>query len=377
MPPLSILFHPLFQPRFRRRRTSPWRWLALLLMPLGDAWAACPRCGEIAEHYARDWASNGVVQVGQGAQVDYVGAFGMADVESARPVSVDTRFESGSIAKWIAAIVVLRLVEQGRLALDEPISSYLPDYRRDSGRQLTLRWLMSHSSGVPNQIDAAVKRDPAIKEQSLDIAIAVARYASGDPVFTPGTDWDYSHSNWLIVKAIVEQASRRRYPDLVDAWLVQPLQLRNAGIYAGDSQQVAGAAIGYAGLQPLQRLRKPTPDFMMLAGGCATSTGDLQQLMDAVFTYRLLSPGSVEALLTVIRPAQIYPLGGRVKSLRLGGQDRRVAWEYGSNGAFRLLAWRVLEDGRSVVIANNTRFDHMKMGELATALLEAGYEARP
>lgn len=355
--------------------------IAVLLsaaFPSGEAHADCGSCREIAEKFAREADFNGTVLVAQDGHEAYVGAFGTADAETGTPMTPQTRFETGSISKWIAAIVVMRLVEQGRLGLDEPISTYLPDYRSDTGRKLTLRWLMSHSSGVPNQVDAAFKRDPSLKLQSLDNTTAVRTYASGDLAFEPGSDWDYSHSNWLIVKAIVERTGGQSYPELVRTLLTEPLRLHDSGVFAGDSAEVPGMAKGYQSLSPSATPRRnPNPDFMMLAGGYYTSAGDLLRLMDAVFDYRVLSRASVATLIEVIRPAQSYALGGRIKTLQVAGKPRTVAWEYGSNGAFRMLAWRVLEDGHSVVLANNTSFDHMRIGDLATALLEASYGEPP
>lgn len=353
-----------------------WRWvLAALLLPTAlPALADCEACAVTARRFAVDQHFNGVILVGHGSQVDYAESFGVADAGTQRPLTADTPFETGSISKWIAAIVVMRLVQQGELALDEPISTYLPDYRRDNGDKLTLRHLMSHSSGVPNQIDEAIKRDPATRGLSLDNAQAVHRYASGDLRFAPGTDWDYSHANWLLVKAIVEKVTGRSYAALVDGYLVQPLALRHSGIYAGSSSSVPGMALGYRQLAPRAvALDKPLPDFMVLAGGFHASANDLFALLDGLFGGRLLAPESTRTLMSVERPLQDYALGGRTKTLSFAGKDHPVAWEYGSNGAFRVLAWRTLDDGHSVIVMNNTSFDHMKVGELATAMMEASY----
>lgn len=350
-------------------------WLtAASLAFANSAKADCSGCADIAERFARQEGFNGVVLVGHGAQVDYAASFGTADVDSHRPLTVDTPFETGSISKWIAAIVVMRLVQQGQLSLDEPITSYLPDYRKDTGAKLTLRWLMSHSSGVPNQIDAAIKNDPSTRTLALDNKEAVRRFASGDLMFEPGTDWDYSHANWLIVKAIVERTTGQSYASLVEGFLIQPLGLSHTGIFSGNSNEVPDMARSYAQLSPQAvALSKPLPDFMALAGGYFTSASDMFRLMDGLFEGKILSPEATATLMTVIRPAQHYALGGRTRTESIAGKERSVASEYGSNGAYRVLAWRTLKDGHSVIVMNNTSFDHMKIGELADHLLEAGY----
>jgi hypothetical protein len=70
---------------------------------------------------------------------------------------------------------------------------------------------------------------------------------------------------------------------------------------------------------------------------------------------------------------QHYALGGRTRVELVAGQPRRAAWEDGSNGGIRLVARRVLADGVSVVVFNNTSYDNQKLGTLASGLLEAAY----
>lgn len=344
-----------------------------LLVIAGPTMAEHASPAQITRAFAEKEHFNGVVLVGKGSAIEYVESFGMADAAAGTPLSADTRFDTGSISKWIAAIVVLRLVQQGELSLDEPIATYLPGYRRDTGARLTLRTLMSHASGVPNQVDEAIKRDPAVRDLSLDNANAVRRFASGDLQFEPGSDWDYSHSNWIIVKDVVETVSHRTYPQLVHDFLLAPLALRDSGTWVGHASSVPGMAAGYAQLSPPRLVDKASPDFMLMAGGYYTSANDMFRLLNGLFAGEILAPPQLAALLKVIRPAQHYALGGRTRDMAIGGIQRTVAWEYGSNGAFRVLAWRVIDDGHTVVIMNNTSFDHMKVGDLATQLLESTY----
>jgi CubicO group peptidase (beta-lactamase class C family) len=352
-----------------------FRWLGVGLLCLtGSATAEeCTACAHAAQTFAAAEHFNGVVLVGRGGVPDFAEAFGVADVTRQTPLTTATRFDTGSISKWIAAIVVMRLVQQGELSLDEPITTYLPDYRHDTGGKLTLRLLMSHSSGVPNQIDEAIKRDPNTRNESLDNARAVKLYASGDLRFEPGSEWDYSHSNWLIVKAITEKVSQRTYAQLVEDFIVKPLGLHDTGTWTGPSSSVPGMAIGYSQLSPPTPIEKASPDFMIMAGGFYTSANDMLQLLDGLFSGKVLTPPTLATLLKVERPAQNYALGGRTRVMEIAGKKRTVAWEYGSNGAFRVLAWRVVDDGHTVIIMNNTSFDHMKIGALATELLEASY----
>lgn len=317
---------------------------------------------------------NGTVVAGRGAQTLFSKAVGLADPIAGTPMTISTRFETGSVAKWIASMVVLKLVDQGKLELDLPIVRYLPDYTGEGRDRVTLRHLLSHSSGVPNEVAAARKADPAIRSIELEQMEAVRRYASGALAFAPGTQWDYSHSNWLLVKAIVERVAGRHYRECVAGWLVQPLGLKNSGIFKGESSATPGMALAYAGAAPPYEPRlSPIPDFMAAGGGFYSSAPDMLRLMDGVLGGAILTPASRATLMKVVMPDQRYALGGRTQVETIAGRPREAAWEDGSNGGFRLVSRRVLEDGVGVVVFNNSSYDHRKLGMLASAVMEAVY----
>lgn len=317
---------------------------------------------------------HGVVVAGLGSKILYAQAIGQADPQAGAPLTTSTRFESGSVSKWIASIVVMKMVDLGLLKLDEPITRYLPAYRADTGAQLTLRHLLSHSSGVPNDVSAARKADRQVAYTELEQMDAVKRYASGDLAFKPGTDWDYSHSNWLIVKAVVEQSSGKSYADCLQQWVLAPLGLTESGLFSGESSAVPGMAVAYSAPNPpFERKVNAIPGYMAMAGGFYASAPDMLRLMDGVLGGQILSPAARQVLMRVQMPKQRYALGGRTQVELIAGQMREAAWEDGSNGGFRLVARRVLADGQSVIVMNHTSYPHQKVGHVASALMEVSY----
>jgi D-alanyl-D-alanine carboxypeptidase len=98
--------------------------------------------------------------LGKAGKPTYARAFGMADIEAGKPATIDTVYAIASISKWLTATTVLKLVEAGKLSLDAPITTWLPDYRADTGAKVTLRRLLSNSSGVPNGFTPAAKLQP-------------------------------------------------------------------------------------------------------------------------------------------------------------------------------------------------------------------------
>lgn len=347
---------------------------SLLLLLSGSAAATCGSCQVVADKAAAG-GFDGVVLVSDGQGTVFRAAYGKARVAPDVALDTATAFPTGSFSKWVTSIVVMRLVEQGILSLDQPVSHYLPDYPKASGDKVTLLHLLTHSSGIPNDIDKAIKSDPATRDLTLNTATAIHRFASSPLAFEPGTQWDYSHSNWIVLKGVIERATGRSYDDLVRSFLTEPLALRHSGVFSGMPGDIPGMATGFKGApSTTSRLDKKLPPFMTLAGGYYTSADDMLSLLDALFSGRILKAESVRTLMRVVRPQQSYALGGRTKVLEVAGKPRTVAWEYGSDGAYRVLAWRVIDDGHTVVLMNHTSYDHMKIGDLATALLGASYE---
>jgi len=346
---------------------------AVALSPIASTFAA-PDASAYEKIVASHPDFSGTIVVGRGANILFSKASGLADPQTATPMSLNTCFETGSVSKWIASVVVMKLVDQGVVLLDAPISRYLPDYRADNGARLTLRHLMCHSSGVPNDIIAARKADPKLAFIELEQMDAVRRYASGDLHFTPGSEWDYSHSNWLIVKAIVERMSGMTYRDCVSAWLTWPAGLADSSVFRGESSAAPHMAVAYAGpVSAWQKKVNAIPDYMAMAGGFSSSAPDMLRLMDSLLNGAILTPASRATLMKVNMPDQHYALGGRTRVETIAGSAREAAWEDGSNGGFRLVARRVLADGVTVIVFNNSSYDHQKLGLLASALMETAY----
>ncbi|QAT85979.1 beta-lactamase [Corallococcus coralloides] len=324
------------------------------------------------QQFAADTQFNGVALVGKGSHVEYVETFGVMDAESAKRLKRNSRFFVGSVSKWLTSIVVLRLVDDGKLSLDEPILTYLPEYRADTGKQITLRHLISHGSGLPNGLMDAAKTDPSIEKETRPVAEAVARYASGDLVFTPGTRFDYNITNWLLVQAILERVSRDSYAELAQRLVFKPLRMSDSGIAAGEAGKIPNLALGYRSLKPKAERRVYTlPSYLVTAGGFYSTADDMLRLNHGVLSGKLLSSESRKALLKVERPESSYDLGGRVrtfKNKRLITQN--AATNDGTCGAYRTISWRILEDGRTVIFLSNLRPDDTKLFNLTESLLE-------
>jgi CubicO group peptidase (beta-lactamase class C family) len=328
----------------------------------------------VTQHLGADF--NGVVLVrratGETAQVR---SFGLANIAGKVPLKASTPFQIGSISKWISSVAVLRLVDQGKLALDVPIKTYLKELPEHTGA-ITLRQLLSNSAGIPNGAMQEYKRDPSMADLPLSHLEATKRYATAPLLFQPGTAWNYSPTTWIVVAAIVEQVTGKPFSSAIDELVMRPARVRDTAVPLTPFKDKADAALAYkAGHPPAPADLNMAPHMVFVAasGTLYSTAADLADLAHAVYETPLLSSGARAELAKVMVPSENYALGGRVLKLTMGGRERNVAWETGAVAGYKSVLAYVPGEGKTVVILNNTSMDQSTLATAAQAMLKAMY----
>ena len=283
----SLKFTPLF--------------LALLAIALASAQQPNPglAASQIdkimqARHAAGDFT--GAVLVARSGRILYERAFGFANVEWQIPNDLNTKFEIGSMTKQFTAMLVLQLVNDGKLRLDGRVSDYLPYYRQDTGRLITLSQLLSHTSGVPNFAEIPGFFDSAASRTRYTVHDFVQRYCSGDLRFTPGSQFEYSNSGYFLLGAILEQASGESYEQLLQDRIFTPLGMHDSG-YTHSEKIIPHRASGYERTSSgLQNARHYDMSIPFAAGALYSSVHDLFLWDQALYSERLL-PAKLRDLL--------------------------------------------------------------------------------
>lgn len=321
----------------------------------------------IIDAYAKDSAFQGVVLIGKAGKPLYQRCVGFADIEAGRKATLDTPYAIASISKWLTVMALLRLQEAGQIDIDAPITRYLPAYRADTGNKVSLRRLMSNTSGIPNGYLPAVKADPSIAQQKISAADAVTRYCSGDLSFEPGKAFDYALTNWIILVAIIEAVTGKPYATVIAELVTTPLGLSHTATTAP-----ATLAASYRSVSPLERQDSgPRPYYLAAGGGFISTAGDLLAAAHRAFDGAFLSPKSKRELTTMQWPEQDYTLGGRVKTLFADGMPRVYAWETGRTDGYRSVLAHRFDDQTTLVLLNNTSVSQRTMDEFAFKLLGA------
>lgn len=163
------------------------------------------------------------VAIARGGEIIHAAGYGLAEVEHGVKANVETTFRIGSVTKQFSAALVMKLVEQGKLSLDDEMTKYFPDYPTQ-GHTITVRHLLNHTSGIKSYTgvpDFWVTGGP--RELSVDELLAYVKDLDFD--FAPGEQYKYNNTAYYMIGAIIEQASGVPYCQYLQDEICTPLSL--------------------------------------------------------------------------------------------------------------------------------------------------------
>jgi len=221
--------------------------------------------------------------------------FGLADRELGVPNTPQMKFRIGSITKQFTAAAILQLQEAGKLQLDDPISKYYPE-APPAWSKVTLRHLLTHTSGIPSYTDLPEFAQASRLPQTTDSLIKLIR---DKPLqFEPGKGFYYDNSGYLLLTYVIEKVSGEPYADYLQRRLFQPLGMNDTG-YDNTSQILPGRARGYErGLEDRiwHNIRPTDMTWPQGAGGLYSTVDDLLKWDQALSSGRVLKPESQKAM---------------------------------------------------------------------------------
>ena len=237
------------------------------------------------------------VAVVKNGEIVYLQAYGNAKLNPDVAASTDMRYAIGSISKQFTAAAILKLEQEGKLTLDDPVSKWIPDLIR--ANEVTIRELLSHTSGYqdfwPQDYVPPMMLKPMPPKEILN------RWAKKPLDFEPGTKWQYSNTNFVIASQIVEKITSKSFFDFLKDNILNPLGLSSA-VNFDKGKLTKEDPTGYMqyGLGPL----RPAPDegagWMAGAGELAMTPDDLAKWDISIINQSLLSPESYKQLETEV-----------------------------------------------------------------------------
>jgi CubicO group peptidase (beta-lactamase class C family) len=240
-------------------------------------------------------ASVGIVTNGK---IAYVKAYGKAQLNPPVEATPEMRYSIGSISKQFTATAILMLQQQRKLKLDDPISTWLPQLTR--AKEVTLREILSHTSGYR---DYYAEDYSMLRMKNPTTADAIIDDWGKKPLdFDPGTQWQYSNTNFVIAGKIVEIVSGMPVMEFLQKNIFTPLQMTdvmNSDMHHLERTDAHGY-IRYA-LGPLRPAPQDGPGWMFAAGELAMPVRDLLLWDVAMMNQSLLKPASYKEMFTGVK----------------------------------------------------------------------------
>ncbi|MGW2132190.1 serine hydrolase domain-containing protein [Streptomyces coelicoflavus] len=288
---------------------------------------------------------------------DYAAGTGDREKERSR-VPVDGQVRIASTTKLYTATVVLQLVGEGKVGLDTPVEDYLPGLVRGDGidgRNITVRQLLQHTSGLPNYTETMPKfsewRHTFVDDYDL-LDMAFKEKAS----FAPGKGWEYSNTNYTLAGLIVQKVTGRPIGEEITDRIIEPLHLRHT-YWPGEGEQTIRERHphGYASDEPGGPLVDATdvdPSWGGAAGQLVARPSDVNRFLTGLMDGRLLEPAQLEEMRTTVEAKGLgdgwrYGLGIVEMPLSCGG----VAWGHGGDFDGYENRNGVTDQGRAATVA--------------------------
>jgi len=272
--------------------------------------------------------------------------YGVANLETDTPVTPETVFELASITKSFTATGIMLLVEDGKVGLDEKISKYLEN-TPDSWKNITVRHLLTHTSGLPSL-------DKNFRSLVWTINVSTAEmYAAArkDPLgFAPGERWDYSDEGYFLLGMIIERVSGQNYANFLAKRIFQPAGMTNTSVL-NQYKVIKNRARGYTIFQnELVNIRRDIQVELPSHYGIMSTALDLAKWDAALRSEKILKQSGLKLMWTPVKlnngEPQPYGFGWEL-------DERHGHPVVGHGGITGTEITRFVDDGLTVIVLTN------------------------
>lgn len=304
--------------------------------------------GEIVRTIYENGQFSGAVLVAVNGDIIYNDAFGYENIEDRILNTSDTKFRIASFTKPFTAMLILQLVEDGKLQLDGKLTQYLPEFPKEKGQNITIHQLLTNTAGITgesritNLID--IEKEFYTREELLDII------AQQELVFEPGKGREYSNFGYALLGLIIERVTGKSYDQVLEENICKPAGMKNT-LSDVTAQPIENRAVGYTydyftGLEKASFLDM---SFTLGAGHLLSTVEDLYLFDRALYSNSLLTDESKELFFNEYGWFyHRYPIGNGLKRILSSSLD-------GSINGFQSHTQRIEKDEVFIVTLRNVK----------------------
>ena len=283
------------------------------------------------------------VAIAKNGSILYSQGYGYGDLGTCQAIQPASEFQIGSVTKQFTAAAILQLQNAGRLNIDDAVAAYLPSYGFDS--RITLRMLLNQTSGLADYLSfpAANSWAAGVAEQTVLTQIVQAPL-----VFTPGSLYSYSNSNYFILGSIIENVTGLTYRNYLAASIFTPVGLSQTSYLQppdSASPYKAGPVPGFI----------PDPSLFFSAGALWSNVQDLATWDEALLNGRVIPSSLFMVMVTPpsVPSAQGGPSDYAMGWVRTSEVGHPFVWHNGETYSYTAFNSIFLDDGFSVIMLTN------------------------
>jgi CubicO group peptidase (beta-lactamase class C family) len=292
--------------------------------------------------------------------------YGVTDLRTLDKIDPKTNFRLASLTKQFTAMAVMLLVHDGKLRYEERLIDLFPDFPA-YGKTITVRQLLSHTSGLIDYEDIMAKQYPGTADEKIPQikdagVLALLKQQSGTK-FAPGTRWEYSNSAYVLLAMVVEKRSGMRFGDFLHQRIFAPLGMAETIAYEQGKNEVVHRAYGHTWtVKGWKETDQSSTSATLGDGGVYASLNDLERWDLALSRHTLLTAREMEPALTAATaangaslrqqdgsPSPLYGFGWFLTAYR---GHRRYS-HYGETVGFRNAIQRFPDDHLTVIVLSN------------------------
>jgi len=309
---------------------------------------------------------SGAVLVACDGKILYEQAFGLANREWDIPNTTDTKFRLASVSKQFCSMLIMQLVQEGRIKLDDNITDHLLYYRKDTGSRITIHHLLAHQSGIKDFTSNFDYRS-TISRSSFGKDEFIKLHCMEDLIHDPGTIYSYCNAGYCILGRIVEKVTGQTFEVNLRERIFQPLGMANSGVDRNRhviKKRASGYTFGPFGIENAEFIEMdstPGP-----AGGLYSTVEDMFLWDRSLYTDKLLNQSNRELMFTPNRDVpEVKAAGGRAQSVYGYGWNintrthpitkrrTKVINHGGAINGFRSMENRLVDDDAFVIVLCN------------------------
>jgi CubicO group peptidase (beta-lactamase class C family) len=309
-------------------------------------------------------APGAAVLVIQDGRIVVERGYGVTDLRTLHKIGPHTNFRLASVTKQFTAMAVMLLVHDGKLHYEDWLADFFPEFP-EFGKLITIRHLLTHTSGLPDYEDLWSAQYPDVPEQQIpqitDAGVLKILSQQRTTKFPPGAKWDYSNSGYALLAVIVEKLSKQPFAQFLHDRIFEPLGMSHTIAYEKGKSEVPSRAYGHTRQRDTWQETDQSPTSAVLGdGGIYSSIRDLAQWDRALRHQTLLSEEDMRPALRSVQLSEgmLHGSAGMPVAYGFGWyldpyKGHARMYHNGETIGFRSTIQRFLNDKLTIIVLSN------------------------